>query len=194
MPATSPASFVFRCFKGIERCADRVTGAAGPVLVTLAVALLSLGAFCFFNVIEPTLPFRILMTPICILIAVNMFAHYHFACTVSPGFTQGPVAAGARGTPQGDMMPTETGWLWAPRRRLQREWDARPELTPARVTMCRRCGGRKPERAHHCRVCNRCVMKYDHHCPCKCIAFLNRLGLARFRAGDGNSRKFNIDS
>jgi len=23
----------------------------------------------------------------------------------------------------------------------------------------------KPERAHHCRICGRCYLKYDHHCP-----------------------------
>ena len=38
---------VFRCFKALERFGDRVTGAAGPVFVALAVVLLSLGVFCF---------------------------------------------------------------------------------------------------------------------------------------------------
>ena len=38
---------VFRCFKWLERVGDRITGAAGPVFVALAVILLSLGAFCF---------------------------------------------------------------------------------------------------------------------------------------------------
>ncbi|KAI8356350.1 DHHC palmitoyltransferase-domain-containing protein [Mortierella sp. GBAus27b] len=30
---------------------------------------------------------------------------------------------------------------------------------------CHRCRHVKPERAHHCRVCKRCVLKMDHHCP-----------------------------
>ncbi|KAF6755787.1 DHHC palmitoyltransferase-domain-containing protein [Ephemerocybe angulata] len=30
---------------------------------------------------------------------------------------------------------------------------------------CRKCWAPKPERAHHCSVCGRCVMKMDHHCP-----------------------------
>ncbi|KAF9046541.1 DHHC palmitoyltransferase-domain-containing protein [Panaeolus papilionaceus] len=37
---------------------------------------------------------------------------------------------------------------------------------------CRKCWGPKPERAHHCSFCNRCVLKMDHHCPwlgAKCI-------------------------
>ncbi|KAK7057205.1 Palmitoyltransferase [Favolaschia claudopus] len=37
---------------------------------------------------------------------------------------------------------------------------------------CRKCWGPKPERAHHCSICGRCVLKMDHHCPwlgAKCI-------------------------
>uniref|UniRef100_A0AC34RFU5 Palmitoyltransferase n=1 Tax=Panagrolaimus sp. JU765 TaxID=591449 RepID=A0AC34RFU5_9BILA len=32
-------------------------------------------------------------------------------------------------------------------------------------TICTRCQSFRPPRAHHCRICNRCVQKMDHHCP-----------------------------
>ncbi|KAH9480611.1 Palmitoyltransferase ZDHHC15 [Psilocybe cubensis] len=37
---------------------------------------------------------------------------------------------------------------------------------------CRKCWAPKAERTHHCSICNRCVLKMDHHCPwigAKCI-------------------------
>lgn len=30
---------------------------------------------------------------------------------------------------------------------------------------CRRCKAYKPQRAHHCSICGRCIVKMDHHCP-----------------------------
>uniref|UniRef100_A0A914P427 Palmitoyltransferase n=2 Tax=Panagrolaimus TaxID=55784 RepID=A0A914P427_9BILA len=31
--------------------------------------------------------------------------------------------------------------------------------------ICTRCQSFRPPRAHHCRICNRCVQRMDHHCP-----------------------------
>ncbi|BGP27810.1 palmitoyltransferase PFA3 [Rhodotorula toruloides] len=33
------------------------------------------------------------------------------------------------------------------------------------VRFCRKCNIPKPDRAHHCSSCGRCVLKMDHHCP-----------------------------
>ncbi|XP_064467467.1 palmitoyltransferase ZDHHC3-like isoform X2 [Ornithodoros turicata] len=33
------------------------------------------------------------------------------------------------------------------------------------VYKCHKCVCIKPERAHHCSVCQRCIRKMDHHCP-----------------------------
>ncbi|CAG5007100.1 unnamed protein product [Parnassius apollo] len=33
------------------------------------------------------------------------------------------------------------------------------------IFKCTKCCSIKPERAHHCSVCQRCIRKMDHHCP-----------------------------
>jgi len=33
------------------------------------------------------------------------------------------------------------------------------------MKMCKKCNAPKPERAHHCSTCKRCILKMDHHCP-----------------------------
>ncbi|CAG9858594.1 unnamed protein product [Phyllotreta striolata] len=43
------------------------------------------------------------------------------------------------------------------------------------LRICDHCKLIKPDRAHHCKVCNRCVLRMDHHCPWinNCISFTN---------------------
>ncbi|KAI0707044.1 zf-DHHC-domain-containing protein [Earliella scabrosa] len=162
-------NLVFRCFKRLERLADRITGAAGPVFVALAIVLLSVGAVCFFEIVQPSLPYPWLTTPICILIALNLFAHYYYVCTVTPGFVDEP------------PRHAGTGMLWAKKRKTARpltgvRWSEDVPVTKAATTKCKRCGQMRPERSHHCRICNRCVLKYDHHCPVRinqCVGIYN---------------------
>jgi len=53
--------------------------------------------------------------------------------------------------------------------------SAPKELQNPRV--CKLCGeGWKPPRAHHCKVCHRCIFRMDHHCPWvnNCVGFSNQ--------------------
>ncbi|TDH70725.1 hypothetical protein CCR75_009092 [Bremia lactucae] len=43
--------------------------------------------------------------------------------------------------------------------------DEIARLEEQRFRTCRRCRQFKPGRAHHCSICDRCVIKMDHHCP-----------------------------
>ncbi|KAF9069422.1 zf-DHHC-domain-containing protein [Rhodocollybia butyracea] len=173
---------VFRCFKALERLGDRVTGAAGPYFVGFAVILISAGIICFFDVIMPSLAYPWLSGPICSLIAFNLLMHYYLAVTVNPGFAD-------------DSHPSSTrkGWLWAKPNIATNErpltegirWSTELNMTKAETTKCRKCGGQKPERTHHCRICNRCVLKYDHHCPVRinqCVGLYNERHFVLFMA------------
>ncbi|KAI6025458.1 zf-DHHC-domain-containing protein [Pisolithus marmoratus] len=162
---------VFRCFRCIEHAADRITGAAGPWFVCLAISLLSTGILSFFIVIQPTLPFPWLTTPLCILIALNVVGHYYHACTVPPGFVSdtGPPVHGS-------------GFLWAA---LPPHGGSHLNIVHARMSRCRKCHDTRPERAHHCRVCNHCVLKFDHHCPVRinqCVGLYNERHFVLFMA------------
>lgn len=43
---------------------------------------------------------------------------------------------------------------------------AKMNLPPGHVLYkCTKCFAIKPERAHHCSLCKRCINKMDHHCP-----------------------------
>lgn len=41
---------------------------------------------------------------------------------------------------------------------------------------CEKCSINRPERAHHCKVCKKCIIKMDHHCPwiANCVGHNNQ--------------------
>ncbi|KAI7861874.1 DHHC palmitoyltransferase-domain-containing protein [Spinellus fusiger] len=43
--------------------------------------------------------------------------------------------------------------------------DEKPDTLFSPSQWCDVCRVWKPDRTHHCRVCDRCVLKMDHHCP-----------------------------
>jgi len=48
-----------------------------------------------------------------------------------------------------------------PNERMRREMG-----TPDHpLSMCSQCQTFKPPHSHHCRICNRCISRMDHHCP-----------------------------
>ncbi|XP_059666049.1 probable protein S-acyltransferase 15 [Cornus florida] len=42
--------------------------------------------------------------------------------------------------------------------------EQEPKKTGVHLRHCDKCSAYKPPRAHHCRVCRRCVLRMDHHC------------------------------
>uniref|UniRef100_A0A913HF06 Palmitoyltransferase n=1 Tax=Strongyloides stercoralis TaxID=6248 RepID=A0A913HF06_STRER len=40
---------------------------------------------------------------------------------------------------------------------------------------CHQCAMVKPDRAHHCSICKKCILKFDHHCPWvnNCVMYSN---------------------
>ncbi|KAH9971946.1 zf-DHHC-domain-containing protein [Lactifluus volemus] len=181
MPGTGACPrFVFACFKRVERWGDRITGAAGPFFVATATLLFVVGTLCFLVVILPTIPWPWLSSLPCFLIIFNLFAHYYFVCTVSPGFPSDPPLRAGR------------SFIWAKKRHGYHRpltngvhWSSHLNITPASTTKCSKCGETKPERTHHCRVCNRCVLKFDHHCPVRinqCVGLYNERHFVMFMA------------
>lgn len=35
----------------------------------------------------------------------------------------------------------------------------------SKCDFCNKCNREKPPRAHHCSICDRCILRMDHHCP-----------------------------
>ncbi|ORY86225.1 DHHC palmitoyltransferase-domain-containing protein [Protomyces lactucae-debilis] len=81
------------------------------------------------------------------------------------------------GSPAGTLATESANYNALPQDRLE---DG-PDFATVTVKddgserFCQKCCSRKPDRAHHCRSCRKCVLKMDHHCPwlATCVGFHN---------------------
>ncbi|XP_067111435.1 palmitoyltransferase ZDHHC3-like isoform X2 [Osmerus mordax] len=76
--------------------------------------------------------------------------------------TPGPCAPTRAFCP--DPPPSLQGAV--PKGNATKEFIESLQLKPGQVVYkCPKCCSIKPDRAHHCSVCKRCIKKMDHHCP-----------------------------
>lgn len=84
-------------------------------------------------------------------LAGNVFFNYYYCITTDPG------------SPPDQLDLAESSATSCDR------------LNKGVVRWCKKCRKPKPLLTHHCHVCDRCVLKMDHHCPWmhNCIGFHN---------------------
>jgi len=135
----------------------------GPVMITLAVTLISL---VIYVILYQIIPFYIetvspsagiVLLFITIILGSNIAFNYYMTIFTPPGCAP-------------DQTPEEVKLA---EQQATREPDARRGEGFSRF--CKFCKKSKPPRSHHCHICKSCVLRMDHHCPWvnNCVGFYN---------------------
>lgn len=72
-------------------------------------------------------------------------------------------------------IPRTAEWVWSDLALESNRVLVERKQTDGARRFCRWCALYKPDRAHHCRRCGKCILKMDHHCAWidNCVGFKN---------------------
>jgi len=151
----------------LVRCFDIGMRLLGPLLVVLATCLLSVVTYNYLFLIFPLIcaPFSLQWTLyFCsgIWILFNIFWNYVCCIFTSPGIPKEVMEQAEIEEQRGLRAPSSSSDDDGGAARKAHKW-------------CSKCNAPKPERAHHCHVCKKCVLAMDHHCPwmANCVGYYN---------------------
>ncbi|CAN8095764.1 unnamed protein product [Discula destructiva] len=84
-------------------------------------------------------------------------------------------------TPPGSTT-NDSGYSTLPTHDTPRTASTLTVKSNGEMRFCKKCQARKPDRAHHCSTCRRCVLKMDHHCPwlATCVGLRNHKAFLLF--------------
>jgi palmitoyltransferase ZDHHC2/15/20 len=77
-------------------------------------------------------------------------------------------------TDPGSSLTTSPGYSALPTTEPQ-PFHSLTVKSSGEMRFCKKCQSKKPDRAHHCSTCRKCVLKMDHHCPwlATCVGLRN---------------------
>lgn len=173
-----------KCEYLYKNCARLSILALGPILIALASCIISLCAFVYYRFVLPYLYFSFPESALNnvhwvagIYFVLQLFFHYFYCVIAGPGKVTDRECVKLTGLSLAQFRDQHT------REAIQEDKDGAEKLHRGsgrlEYKVCNKCCAPKPSRAHHCSICNVCVLKMDHHCPWlhNCV-------------GNGNHRSF----
>lgn len=150
------------CAYRVEVAFDGIVRVCGPLYIALALTLILAVIYLGVTVILPAAcdlrspagAAHLLLTA---GLSYNILFNYYHCIVTDPG-----APPDFQDLEVGTPLSTSFGTYAEPNGTTTIRW-------------CKKCKKIKPPFTHHCHVCNRCILKMDHHCPWMsgCIGFHN---------------------